>query len=127
MRRVRLGRHAAYIILTMVISIVPTVNTAARMEQNGMRGRIHVSQTTAEALNKAGKGNWLTQREDKIEAKGKGKLTTYFVTITPGKAGTEMSGSQQSWPDPTEHTVIGGTYAADADVTDATFEAQEWV
>ena len=44
------------------------------MESNGEKGRIHVSQATADALTKGGKTNWLTPREDKIVAKGKGTI-----------------------------------------------------
>ncbi|CAJ1945036.1 unnamed protein product [Cylindrotheca closterium] len=56
-----------------------TVNTAARMETNGVKGRIHVSQATADALIASGKGSWLTKREGGITAKGKGEMQTYFV------------------------------------------------
>lgn len=58
-----------------------TVNTASRMESNGIRNRIHVSQTTADLLVAAGKGSWLEQREDKILAKGKGEMQTFFVNV----------------------------------------------
>lgn len=58
-----------------------TVNTASRMESNGVEGRIHVSQETAEELRAMGKGHWLTPREDKIVAKGKGELQTYFIVV----------------------------------------------
>ena len=57
------------------------------MESNGMPGRIHCSQATADALTKAGRGDWVTAREGKIEAKGKGVIQTYFVSVAPG-AGT---------------------------------------
>ena len=40
------------------------------MESNGMPGRIHVSQATADALTLAGKSHWLIAREEKIVAKG---------------------------------------------------------
>jgi class 3 adenylate cyclase len=50
-----------------------TVNVAARMESNGMRGRIQASQSTADYLISAGKGHWVKAREDLVEAKGKGK------------------------------------------------------
>jgi class 3 adenylate cyclase len=53
-----------------------TVNTASRMESNGMKGKIHCSQTTADALISAGKTQWLTSRADKITAKGKGEMQT---------------------------------------------------
>ena len=46
-----------------------TVNTAARMESNGQKGRIQVSQSTADLLIAAGKQHWVEPREDKIQAK----------------------------------------------------------
>jgi len=58
-----------------------TVNTAARMESNGARGRIHISQETANLLIEAGKSSWVTEREDKIVAKGKGELTTFWLQL----------------------------------------------
>ena len=61
-----------------------TVNTASRMESNGLRDRIHVSQETADILVEANKGHWLTPRSDKINAKGKGELQTYWVEIKSG-------------------------------------------
>jgi class 3 adenylate cyclase len=63
-----------------------TVNTAARMESNGVRGRIHVSQATANALIAKGKSHWLTAREDKVIAKGKGEMQTYFVAPKTDKS-----------------------------------------
>jgi class 3 adenylate cyclase len=51
-----------------------TVNTAARMESNGMKNRIQLSQSTADELKKAGKEHWYEPRKDLINAKGKGKL-----------------------------------------------------
>jgi len=52
------------------------------MESNGVPGRIHVSEWTAQELRKHGCSNWLEEREDKIVAKGKGEMTTFFVNIT---------------------------------------------
>ena len=43
-----------------------TVNTASRMESNGVKGRIHVSESTAKLL----PVKWLTMREEKVVAKG---------------------------------------------------------
>ena len=56
-----------------------TVNVAARMETNGVPGRIHVSEATANELKAKGKESWVTAREDQIVAKGKGVLTTFFA------------------------------------------------
>jgi class 3 adenylate cyclase len=41
-----------------------TMNTASRMESNGLRDKIQISQETADLLNIAGKTNWLSRRQD---------------------------------------------------------------
>lgn len=51
------------------------------MESNGVPGKIHVSATTAAYIEKFHKGHWLSKRPDKVEAKGKGQLQTYFVDV----------------------------------------------
>ena len=56
-----------------------TVNKAARIESTGRKGRIHVSETTAEIAIKAGKSNWFEKREDIVNAKGLGPLVTYWL------------------------------------------------
>lgn len=56
-----------------------TVNTAARMESNSKRNAIHASEATAKLLRMAGKESWLVKREEKIVAKGKGELQTYWI------------------------------------------------
>lgn len=55
------------------------------MESNGVKYRIHVTQETADALIARGKENWLIPREDKIVAKGKGVMQTYFVDVITAK------------------------------------------
>ena len=57
-----------------------TINTASRMESLGVTGKIHVSEATATELRNHGCGSWLEMRQDKVTAKGKGEMTTYFVT-----------------------------------------------
>lgn len=71
-----------------------TVNTASRMESNGIPGLIHVSQKTADLLISHGKKHWLTARAELVNAKGKGMLQTYFVepvsrsgSVVPGVSG----------------------------------------
>lgn len=60
-----------------------TVNTASRMESTGSPGRIQVSQETFKELEKMGKSRWLVQRDEKVVAKGKGELQTFWVSKTP--------------------------------------------
>ncbi len=63
-----------------------TVNTAARIESTGMRDKIHLSASTAEQLIQAGKPNWVEPRDTKVEAKGKGKLQTYWLVMSASSA-----------------------------------------
>lgn len=58
-----------------------SVNTCARIETTGQRNRVHLSEQTANLLVEAGKESWVIPREDKVEAKGKGLLTTYWLTM----------------------------------------------
>ena len=53
-------------------------------ETNGVPGRIHVSETTANLLLQAGKSSWLTKRQVPIEAKGKGTLQTWWCEVQTG-------------------------------------------
>ena len=68
-----------------------TVNTASRMESTGVPQRIQVSKETADALIGRGKGSWLTERKDKIVAKGKGELTTYFCDLKTAESRSTVS------------------------------------
>jgi class 3 adenylate cyclase len=56
-----------------------TINTASRMESTGQAGKIQLSEETAELLRMDNKGSWLKKREDKVAAKGKGTLQTYWA------------------------------------------------
>jgi Adenylate and Guanylate cyclase catalytic domain len=71
------------------------MNTAARLEHTGKMNRIHVSEATAELLKAAGKEHWLRLREDVVEAKGLGKMRTYWanVSTTGSSRGSESHGS----------------------------------
>jgi hypothetical protein len=71
-----------------------TVNTASRMESNGTKGRIQVSESTADLLIAAGKKHWLLEREDAINAKGKGKLRTFW--LAPSRKGQSDGGSEMN-------------------------------
>ncbi|KAG7374984.1 PAS domain containing protein [Nitzschia inconspicua] len=90
-----------------------TMNTASRMESNGVPGHIQISQDTADLLRAAGKEHWLKERDVKIAAKGKGELQTYFLQLNsaPRSSNASSSGTVTSYgemsedlnlPDPAE-------------------------
>jgi class 3 adenylate cyclase len=56
-----------------------TMNTAARMEQSGVKNRIQVTEATYRLLCAHGKSKWLVAREDKVSPKGKGEMVTYWL------------------------------------------------
>lgn len=56
-----------------------TMNTAARMESNGDKNKIQTSQATADLICVAGKRHWLIPRADKVKAKGKGEMQTFWL------------------------------------------------
>ena len=56
------------------------MNVAGRLENSGEKGMIHISEACAELIRDGGKGRWITRRDDKIYAKGKGELQTYWLT-----------------------------------------------
>jgi len=53
--------------------------------RTGEKGRIQVSESTGKELEKAGKGHWIKERVDRVVAKGKGELRTYW--LEPRKKG----------------------------------------
>jgi class 3 adenylate cyclase len=59
-----------------------TMNTASRMESNGQAGKIQLSQETTDLLIAFGKQHWLIPRKDKIFAKGKGEMQTYWLSTS---------------------------------------------
>lgn len=68
-----------------------TINVASRMESTGEKNMIQVSQSTADLLNEAGKGHWLTPRDGPVSAKGKGSIHTYW--LQPNRRRPSMHGS----------------------------------
>lgn len=62
----------------LLICTTDTPCTASRMESTGVKGSIHCSEETARLL----PSRWLIEREEKIVAKGKGEMQTYFVTMS---------------------------------------------
>jgi 3'5'-cyclic nucleotide phosphodiesterase/Adenylate and Guanylate cyclase catalytic domain len=98
-----------------------TVNTAARMERyvciniftskfhlavynlilfvlfpftcfsTGVPNKIQLSEATANLLRVAGKSNWLVSRKDKVCAKGKGVMNTYWLTRSSKRPNSVLS------------------------------------
>ena len=62
-----------------------TVNTASRMESHSLPGRIQVTESTYLRL----KGRYAFERRGEIEVKGKGRMTTWFLT---GRKSKPISG-----------------------------------
>ncbi|CAJ1939145.1 unnamed protein product [Cylindrotheca closterium] len=73
-----------------------TVNTCSRIETTGKQDKIHISKETANILLTAGKDHWIEQREDKVTAKGKGELTTFWLTITKDKKDASASAAMSA-------------------------------
>jgi hypothetical protein len=65
------------------------------METTGIMGKIHVSQETADALIVGGKSSWLITREEKIVAKGKGSMQTYYVNPLANRASSHAGSYDQ--------------------------------
>jgi Adenylate and Guanylate cyclase catalytic domain len=51
------------------------------MESTGKRERVHLSEQTALQLIEQGREDWVVRREDTVEAKGKGKMVTYWLRL----------------------------------------------
>jgi hypothetical protein len=72
------------------------VNTASRMESNGLPMQIHVTEETVNLLRDRNKGHWVTARSDKVWAKGKGEMQTYWLTSHSDAHRSRSSGSHES-------------------------------
>lgn len=63
------------------------------MESTSVPNRIHLSQELVDLLLEAGKSHWVKIREDRVVAKGKGVLNTYWLDVTaPDLADTNYAG-----------------------------------
>jgi len=85
--------------LTHVSCVFTKLTTG--MESNGRPSQIHVSKATADLLTVSGRGRWLKPRADLIEAKGKGKMQTYWVY--PNNGGAQTLSSTEEGATNTDH------------------------
>lgn len=83
-----------------------TVNTAARMEHNGVKSKIQISEETANILLSCGKKSWVSLREDKINAKGKGEMQTYWLELGGQQSEAKSNSAPNYVLDSTDHASL---------------------
>jgi 3'5'-cyclic nucleotide phosphodiesterase len=77
------------------------------MESNGKPGMIQCSQKTADLLTRAGKGSWVTKRDEMVQAKGKGMLQTYWVEPRNRGGSSHSPSLASSDGDDVHHVMLG--------------------
>jgi len=75
----KLERFKLLLIIASIYFLI--VNTAARIESLGSAGCIHLSQEAADEIASCGKRMWISERPDKVSAKGKGELNTFWLSL----------------------------------------------
>lgn len=89
---------------------------------------MHLSKETADLLIKAGKESWIEPRVDLVEAKGKGKLQTYWLKKNFKRAGTRSTESDHSQSSSSPESVAESASPSEdlADKTERTNRLISW-
>jgi len=93
--------HCAASDLASSCSVIRSTQRPTWKQQGG--NRIHISSDTADLLMAAGKGHRLRMRHDKVAAKGKGELTTYWLDLRGESGQSTMSGTSSESYDGATH------------------------
>ena len=103
-----------------------TMNTASRIETTGKANRVHISQETGELLQRSGKGHWLQARVEKVEAKGKGQLKTYWLDLRSTVENKDIASSDGSDHDAIDHEEKDEHPTADIVLDEKTSRLVKW-
>jgi hypothetical protein len=76
------------------------------MESNGLRGKIQISQATADLLVLAGKVHWIQPRDELVDAKGKGQMQTFWLNLGSTSASTNSASESLSASDVSGNCLI---------------------
>lgn len=79
-----------------------TVNVTSRMESTGKPGMIQLSKQTADKIMEHNKGHWIRPRDEKVTAKGKGDLSTFWLQTYSNSQESSGIHSETEWTEAVE-------------------------
>jgi hypothetical protein len=91
----------------------------------GLRGKIQISPSTADLLRGAGKSSWIRQREDIVDAKGLGKIRTFWLDIEGRNVVVETR--QEQFQNPSVETIKTVSPVPNATIRDRCDRLVDWM